>query len=146
MRDLGIDVALTTIDDAVLRVGELLIRMVDTMKRDLLTGGYIQADETHLDAQTPDNKGSNHRAFFWQYSAPMKGVVFDFEMTRGKQVIKDCRGILHTDARAEWRWTPTHFLLIESRLGALQRYQQTAYPVWDESLARDTGRIRPYVR
>ena len=101
MRDLGIDVALTTIDDAVLRVGELLIPIIELMKRDLLTGGYIQADETHVDVQTPDKKGSNHRAFFWQYSAPMKGVVFDFEMTRGKQVakefFKDYGGILHTD-------------------------------------------------
>jgi transposase len=101
IRDLGIDVALTTIDDAVLRVGELLIPIIELMKRDLLTGGYIQADETHVDVQTPDKKGSNHRAFFWQYSAPMKGVVFDFEMTRGKQVAKEFfknyGGILHTD-------------------------------------------------
>jgi len=101
MRDLDIDVALTTINDAVLRVGELLIPVVDTMKRDLVTGGYIQADETHVDVQTPDKKGSNHRAFFWQYSAPGKGVVFDFEMTRGKQVakefFKEYGGILHTD-------------------------------------------------
>ena len=101
IRDLGIDVALTTIDDAVLRVGEILIPIIELMKRDLLTGGYIQADETHVDVQTPDKKGSNHRAFFWQYSAPMKGVVFDFEMTRRKQVakefFKDYGGILHTD-------------------------------------------------
>ena len=101
MRDLGIDVALTTINDAVLRVGELLIPVVDAMKRDLVTGGYIQADETHVDVQTPDKKGSNHRAFFWQYSAPGKGVVFDFEMTRAKSVatefFKDYGGILHTD-------------------------------------------------
>jgi hypothetical protein len=26
--------------------------------------------------------GENHRAWFWQYSAPSKGVIFDFEMTR----------------------------------------------------------------
>ena len=101
IRDLGIDVALTTINDAVLRVGELLIPVVGTMKRDLLAGGYIQADETHVDVQTPDKKGSNHRAFFWQYSAPGKGVVFDFEMTRSKKVatefFKDYGGILHTD-------------------------------------------------
>ena len=100
-RDLGIDVALTTIDDAVLRVGELLIPVVGAMKRDLLTGGYIQADETHVGVQTPDKKGKNHRAFFWQYSAPAKGVVFDFEMTRSKQVatefFRDYGGILHTD-------------------------------------------------
>lgn len=101
MRDTGIDVALTTINDAVLRVGELLIPVVDTMKRDLLAGGYIQADETHVDVQTPDKKGENHRAFFWQYSAPAKGVVFEFEMTRGKKVaqefFQDYGGILHTD-------------------------------------------------
>jgi transposase len=101
MRDLGIDVALTTINDAVLRVGELLIPVIDTMKRDLLAGGYIQADETHVEVQTPDKKGSNHRGYFWQYSAPSKGVVFEFEMTRGKQVakdfFKDYGAILHTD-------------------------------------------------
>ncbi len=101
MRDLGIDVALTTINDAVLRVGELLIPIVDAMKRDLLAGAYIQADETHVAVQTPEKKGENHRAFFWQYSAPAKGVVFDFEMTRSKKVakefFKDYGGILHTD-------------------------------------------------
>jgi transposase len=100
-RDLGIDVALTTIDDVVLRAGELLIPVVEVMKRDLLAGGYIQADETYCGVQTPEKKGSNHRAYFWQYSSPGKGVVFDFEMTRGKQVarefFKDYGGILHTD-------------------------------------------------
>jgi len=50
------------------------------------------------------------------------------------------------DARAEWRWTPMYSLLFESRLGVVQRYQQTAYPVWDESLARESGRVRPYIQ
>src|SRR6266567_112664 len=75
--------------------------VIDAMKRNLLTGGYIQADETHVDVQTPEKKGENHRAFFWQYSAPGKGVVFDFEMTRSRKVakefFKDYGGILHTD-------------------------------------------------
>jgi len=101
MRDLGIDVALTTINDAVLRAGELLIPIIDTMKRDLITGGYIQADETHVGVQIPEKIGKNHKAYFWQYSAPMKGVIFDFEMTRSKQVakefFKDYGGVLHTD-------------------------------------------------
>jgi len=101
MRDLGIDVAMTTINDAVLRAGELLMPIVGCMKRELLGGSYIQADETHVGVQTPDKKGKNHRAFFWQYSAPAKGVVFEFEMTRAKKVaqefFKDYGGILHTD-------------------------------------------------
>ena len=105
-RDADIDVALSTINDAVLRVGELLIPIVDGMKRDLLTGGYIQADETYCGVQTPDKKGENHRAWFWQYSAPAKGVIFDFEMTRGREVprefFKNYGGILHTDGYAAY--------------------------------------------
>jgi len=103
-RDLGLDVALTTINDAVLRVGELLIPAVDAIKRDLLACDYIQADETPVGVQTPDKKGSNHRAYFWQYSSPARGVVFDFEMTRSGEVprkfFKEFSGILQTDGYA----------------------------------------------
>jgi hypothetical protein len=71
------------------------------MARNLLAGNYIQADETYVGVQTPDKKGANHQAYFWQYSAPGKGVVFDFKMTRSKEVpkafFKDYGGILHTD-------------------------------------------------
>ena len=106
LRDLGIDVALSTMNDAVLRVGELLIPIVDVMARGLLAGNYIQADETHVGVQTPEKKGANHTAYFWQYSAPGKGVVFDFEMTRSKDVpkafFKDYGGILHTDGYAAY--------------------------------------------
>jgi len=106
LRDLGIDVALSTINDAVLRVGELLIPIVELMKRDLLAGNYIQADETYVGVQTDERKGSNHTGYFWQYSAPGRGVVFDFEMTRGKDVpkvfFKDYGGILHTDGYAAY--------------------------------------------
>jgi transposase len=101
LRDFDIDVALSTINDSVLRVGELLIPIIDWMKRDLLAGNYIQADETYVGVQTEEKTGRNHTAYFWQYSAPGKGVVFDFEMTRSKEVpkvfFKDYGGILHTD-------------------------------------------------
>jgi len=106
LRDLGIDVALSTINDAVLRVGELLIPIVDGMARDLLAGNYIQADETYVGVQTEEKTGKNHTAYFWQYSAPMKGVVFDFEMTRSKEIpkafFKNYGGILHTDGYAAY--------------------------------------------
>jgi transposase len=100
-RDFDIDVALSTINDSVLRVGELLIPILDWMKRDLLAGNYIQADETFVGVQTREKKGENHTGYFWQYSSPGKGVVFDFQMTRSKEVpkafFKDYGGILHTD-------------------------------------------------
>ena len=100
-RDTGIDIARTSINNGVLRVGELLIPIIGVMKRDLIAGNYIQADETPIGVQTPDKSGETHRAYFWQFSAPGKGVIFDFEMTRSKKVaqkfFKDYGGILHTD-------------------------------------------------
>ena len=105
-RDLDLDVALTTINDAVLRVGELLIPVVDEMQRDLLSGDYIQADETYVGVQTEEKKGENHTGYFWQYSAPGKGVVFDFRMTRAgevpREVFKEYSGILQTDGYAAY--------------------------------------------
>jgi len=38
------------------------------LKRDLLAGNYVQADETPIGVQTPDKHGETHRAYFWQYS------------------------------------------------------------------------------
>jgi vitamin B12 transporter len=39
-----------------------------------------------------------------------------------------------------------HQLSIRNQLAVLQKTQKTAYPLWDISLARNTGNIRPYMR
>ncbi len=49
------------------------------------------------------------------------------------------------NGRVEWSWNGMHSLLLQSRLGVVQRYQRAAYPVWDASLARESGHIRPYI-
>lgn len=81
-RDAGVQIALSTLNDGVLRVGELLIPIVAAMKREVLAGTYIQADETPIGVQTHDKRGRNHQAYMWQYGSPGKGVVFDFRMGR----------------------------------------------------------------
>ena len=72
-RDLGIEIARSTINDGVLRVGEMLIPILAEMKRELLTGNYIQADETPIGVQTPDKRGQTHRAYFWQIQRAGQG-------------------------------------------------------------------------
>ena len=62
-RDANLEVALSTINDAVLRVGELLVPMTTAMKSELLAGGYIQADETPVAVQTHDKRGRNHQGY-----------------------------------------------------------------------------------
>ncbi|WP_263358476.1 TonB-dependent receptor plug domain-containing protein [Acidicapsa ligni] len=55
------------------------------------------------------------------------------------------------NAHFEWTSVVGHWFTVRNSLQVAQRYQQTAYPVWDvsfthESDAHDTMRIRPYLR
>jgi transposase len=100
-RDAGVEVALSTLNDGVLRVGELLIPISAAMKREVLAGTYIQADETPIGVQTHDKRRRNHQGYMWQYGSPGKGVVFDFRMGREgegpKQFLGNFNGLLQTD-------------------------------------------------
>ena len=69
-RDLGLEISRATLDGWVLKVGEFLIPMVAAMRRELISGSYIQADETPVDVQTREGRGRNEQAFLWQYSRP----------------------------------------------------------------------------
>jgi len=88
-------------DGWVMHVGELLIPIVESMRRELPGGSYIQADETTVDVQMHDRRGQNHQAYLWQYGRPGAGVVFDFRLGRGragpKQFLGAFEGILQTD-------------------------------------------------
>jgi transposase len=72
----------------------------------LITGTYIQADETPVDVQTREGRGKNHQAYLWQYSRPGGTVVFDFRLGRGrdgpKRFLGQFEGILQTDGYAAY--------------------------------------------
>ena len=61
-RDIGLEISRATLDGWVMKVGELLIPMVAAMRRELICGSYIQADETPVDVQTREGRGKNHQA------------------------------------------------------------------------------------
>ena len=100
-RETGIAISRATLDGWVMRVGELLIPVAAAVGRELLSGGYIQADETPVPVQMHDGRGKNHQAYLWQYSQPGGGAVFDFRGGRGrdgpKQFLGSFEGILQTD-------------------------------------------------
>lgn len=105
-RDLGLKISRATLDGWVLKVGELLIPMVGAMRRELISGSYIQADETPVDVQMHEGRGKNHQAFLWQYSRPGGTVVFDFRLGRGRdgprRFLGQFEGILQTDGYAAY--------------------------------------------
>src|SRR5262245_6741519 len=84
-----------------MRVGELLRPITAAMGQELLSGSYLQADETTVGVQMHDGRGKNHQAYLWQYSRPGGPVVFDFRMGREregpKRFLGNFEGILQSD-------------------------------------------------
>jgi transposase len=108
-RDLGIEISRGTMVGWVMRVGELLTPIVGVMRRELLCGSYIQADETPVEVQMHDGRGQNHQAYLWQYGTPGGDVVFDFRLGRGregpKQFLQQFEGLLQTDGYSAYDHT-----------------------------------------
>ncbi len=101
LRDAGIDIGRAAMCGWVMTVGEMLMPVVGAMRRQLLAGSYIQADETTVDVQMHDRRGKNHQAYLWQYGTPGGETIFDFRMDRGRQgpasILHKFEGILQTD-------------------------------------------------
>jgi hypothetical protein len=93
-------------DGWVMRVGELLIPVTGAMRRELISGSYLQADETPVPVQTQDGCGKHHQAYLWQYGKPGGMVVFDFQAGRSRegpqQFLREFEGILQTDGYAAY--------------------------------------------
>ncbi len=45
-----------------------------------------------------------------------------------------------------WYASAGRWVMINTRVGVQQRFQQTAYPVWDISLVHEHGRVQPFVQ
>jgi hypothetical protein len=80
-----VEISRATLCNGVMTAGQWLEAIRKELRADLLTGSYIQADETPIGVQTPEKTGSNHRGYLWQYGRPRGPVVFDFQMGRGRE-------------------------------------------------------------
>lgn len=100
-RDAGLELSRMTLCGWVIKSGVWLQAIGGAMRADLLTGSYIQADETTVGVQTEKKTGSNHKAYLWQYSRPNGPVVFDFQMGRSrenpKKFLGNYAGLLQSD-------------------------------------------------
>jgi transposase len=105
-REAGLSISRATMDGWVMRCGELVMPVAAAIGRELLAGGYIQADETPVPVQMHDGRGKNHQAYLWQYGRPGGSVMFDFRMGRGREgplkFLGKFEGILQTDGYAAY--------------------------------------------
>lgn len=101
-REAGLEISRATLDGWVMHVGELLIPIREAMRKDLLAGPYLQADETTVLVQTHDKRGHDHEAYIWQFGRPGGEAVFEFALGRSQDVaarfLGQWEGKLQTDA------------------------------------------------
>lgn len=73
----------------------------EQMKRELLSGTYLQADETPIRYLDPDCPGSAQTGYLWTYSRPGAAVIFEWNISRGRdgpaRFLQPFRGQLQTD-------------------------------------------------
>jgi len=63
LREAGVEIGRATMTGWMMEIGAMARPVCAGMGRDLLAGGYLQADETTVSVQTHEKRGENHRAY-----------------------------------------------------------------------------------
>ena len=80
----------------------LLEPLYEVLKEQILSTGYLMADETPIAVLTKDKPGSTHKGYHWVYYDPVRRLVlFDYRPSRGRegpdQMLENYSGYLQTD-------------------------------------------------
>jgi transposase len=98
---LGVNFPKSTMGDWVTQAANWLEPIVREMKRELLAGDYLQADETPVNVMDPDVQGKTVKGYLWVMGLPRDNVVFEFHRGRGKeeakQLLDGFKGYLQRD-------------------------------------------------
>ena len=88
----GVELPRSTLADWVGRCGVELTPLVERLQACLLGHAVLHADETPVPMLSPGKK-ETHRAYVWAYAttrtAPIQGVVYDFQPSRSGQACRD---------------------------------------------------------
>lgn len=98
----GVKLAASTISGWLDATAELLQPLGKELVQVVLSGDYVQADETPLPVLNGETKGAAHTGYLWAYHSPPAQLIFyDFQPGRGKEgpmhLLKDYTGYLQTD-------------------------------------------------
>jgi transposase len=97
----GVELSRKTMGCWVEQAAELLKPVYRSIRKDLLRGNYLQADETPIRYLDPDVKGKSNQGYLWTYSRPKSDVLFEWRVSRSRagpqEFLKNFRGKLQTD-------------------------------------------------
>jgi transposase len=98
----GVTLAESTVNDWFRGGCDLLEPLYECLKKKILQGDYLMADETPISVLTEDKPGATHKGYHWVYYSPVERLVlFDYRKGRGREgpeeLLKDYRGALQAD-------------------------------------------------
>jgi transposase len=98
----GVTLAESTVNDWFRSGCDLLEPLYECLKKKLLQGDYLMADETPISVLTEDKPGATHKGYHWVYYDPVQRMVlFDYRKGRGREgpeeLLKGYRGALQAD-------------------------------------------------
>ena len=99
----GARISRQSMADWIATVAQWLQPIYRLMHRELLEGDYVQADETPIRCNDPDEKrGGTSQGWLWVISRPGGDVVFDWRLSRrhgeATSLLRGFRGVLQSDA------------------------------------------------
>jgi transposase len=104
----GAQISRRTMSDWIEVTAEWLAPIYRHMHRGLLAGDYLQADETPVRCNDPDEKrGGTTQGYLWVISRPGADVVFDWRLSRRHgeltSLLDGFKGVLQSDAYSGYR-------------------------------------------
>ena len=101
----GVKLSASTISGWFKAICKLLEPLYDEIRKQVMAGGYINADETPIPVQSSNKPGATHTGYHWFYYSPeTKLVVIDYQKSRAAQgphdFLEGYKGVLQTDGYA----------------------------------------------
>lgn len=99
---LGMEIPSSTMSDWVGKSLKELTPLYKILKEKILSGNYLQADETPIKVLDQKKSPNSHRGYYWVYRDPQSGLVmFDYQKGRDREgpseILKNFEGILQSD-------------------------------------------------
>ena len=99
---LGVTLAESTVNDWFRSGCDLLEPLYECLKKKVVQGDYLMADETPISVLTEDKPGATHKGYHWVYYSPVQRLVlFDYRKGRGREgpteLLKEYQGALQVD-------------------------------------------------
>jgi len=95
----------STLGDIYAHVARQLTPLYDAHRKDVLSAGYLNVDETPIRVLESEKRGASHQGYYWVFHNPVgRSTLFHYHPSRSpaapQHMLADFQGYLQTDAYA----------------------------------------------